>query len=104
MAIKVSIGSEGTRDARELAELRSWLEPADGQEPWELLPSPPPPGDSLGIGVGEICAIVTAAAQIPVLVSQIRAWFPTRHSPPRITFTFTLDPAAEKRAGDDPQA
>jgi hypothetical protein len=104
MAITVSIGSRGPTDSQALAELRAWLEPADGQDPWQLVPAAPPPDDNLGAGVGEICLIITAAAQIPVLVNQIRAWFPTRPTAPRISFTFTLDPGAEEQSGDEHQA
>ena len=90
MAIEVSIAIERGRDAWELAELRSWLKPDEGQ-PWELISPQAVPDDSMGAGIVEICAIVSAAAQVPALVKQIRAWFPTRHSPPRVTITFTLD-------------
>jgi hypothetical protein len=95
----IVISAAGTERGRDLAQLRDWLRSA-GEVPWQLRPLAPEAGDGLGISVDEICAIVTATAELPVLLDRIREWFPTRHAPAPVRIVITLDPADPEVAGE----
>lgn len=94
----IVISAAGAERGRDLAQLRDWLGSV-GAAPWQLLPEPPRPGNDLGAGVEEICAIVVAAAHLAALVDRIRDWFRTRHAPGPMTLTITLDPAEPAAGG-----
>jgi Effector Associated Constant Component 1 len=98
----VVISTEGTANTRDLAQLCDWLGSAGDPAPWQLAPEPAPSGDSLGIGVEEICAVITAATQLPLLIERIRDWFPTRHKPMPVHLTIVLDPN-EPEHNDKPE-
>jgi hypothetical protein len=97
MHIVISAG--GAESGRDLAQLQDWLRSA-GEAPWQLPPLAPEVGDDLGIGIDEISAIVTAAAELPALIDRIREWFPTRHAPEPVRIVITLDPADPEVAGE----
>jgi hypothetical protein len=84
------VGEESVSD---LAALREWLESADGRAPWTLAPEPVPGADALGVGVDEICAIISVIAQLPPLVDRIRDWFGTRQDPKPVQVTININPA-----------
>lgn len=103
-SVELTISAVGEEAGADLDILRDWLESAGDQVPWQLGPDHGGPSGGLGIGVTEICAVIGAAGQIPFLVDRIRSWFPTRHQPPRIQITITLDPGSPERPSDGPQA
>jgi hypothetical protein len=102
MEILIS-GTDGT-GSRDLAQLRGWLDAAGPGAPWRLAAEPAPPGGTLGAGVDEICAIVTAAAAIPDLVGRVRDWFGTRSAPGPVHLTIMLDPADPADQGEPRQS
>jgi Effector Associated Constant Component 1 len=104
MSVKVVIETTGRESAHDLAELRDWLESAGDRAPWKLDPEPPPSGEHLGIGVDEICAVITAVAELPALADRIKSWFPTRHAPEPIRVTITISPDPPEQGHDEPQA
>jgi Effector Associated Constant Component 1 len=96
MSMEVVICAADTEGIPDLAQLRDWLGSAGSRAPWHLAPDPPPRGNALGIGIDEICAIISAASALPELVDRVGEWFTTRHDPGPIQLTITLDPAAPK--------
>jgi hypothetical protein len=97
--MQILISGAGRTGPRDLAQLRDWLGSA-GPTPWQLAPEPEPSGDSLGAGVSEICAIVTATAAIPDLDERVRGWLGTRHAPGPVQLTITIDSARPEDAGE----
>lgn len=81
-----------------MASLRAWLEDSGGSE-WDLKPEEPARRDSLGFGVDEACAVLSAIEGLPALIYAIRGWFTTRDEPQPVTISLasqkiTIDPAA----------
>jgi hypothetical protein len=96
--MEVLISATGQESVSDLTALRDWLESAGDGVPWKLAPEPPPgadaPGaDALGVGVDEICAIITVITNLPPLVDRIRDWFGTRQDPGPIRVTININPA-----------
>jgi hypothetical protein len=101
--MQIVISAAGLEHGRDLAQLRDWLGSA-GEVPWQLRPELPDAGGGLGVGIEEICAVVTAAAELPALIDRVREWFPTRQAPEPVQLTITLDPAdPEVAAESQPQ-
>jgi hypothetical protein len=90
--MEVFISIAGRQSDEDLGHLRNWLTSGGSALPWRLEPAPAASGDSLGLNVEEICAVVTAAGSLPPLVERVSQWFATRHEPPKIDLKMTLDP------------
>lgn len=92
--MEVLISTEEPGAGGELASLRAWLDSPGVSVPWELAQQPPGDG-TLGLGVDEICAIVQAAASLPVLIQWIQGWHKTKQEPPPVTMTIIIGPTAD---------
>ncbi len=91
--MEVMISGTGEESVSDLAALRDWLESAGDEVPWKLAPEPAPRAGTLGVGVDEICAIITVITNLPPLVDRIRDWFGTRQDPAPIQVTININPA-----------
>lgn len=95
--MEVTISPAGDGRAEDMASLRAWLETSGGPA-WDLEPEAPADGGHLGLGVDEVCALLTAIEGLPALVSAIRGWFTTREESRPVSIavgsqTITVDSA-----------
>jgi hypothetical protein len=102
--VEIFIAAQQAERAGELASLRAWLDvPGEGVQ-WVLAP-PAADGDTLGVGVEEICAVITAADALVRLVEWVRNWRESRQDPPAVILTLPIGavpavPAAASGDGD----
>lgn len=99
--MEVLISAERPGTSGELASLRAWLDSPGVSVPWELA-QPTPADGTLGPGVDEICAIVQAAASLPVLIQWIQSWGKTKQEPPPVKVTIIIGPTADNPVSAGP--
>jgi hypothetical protein len=102
--VKVAITTAGAEASADLARLRAWLKSAGDRAPWRLVPEPAPDGRSLGLGVDEVCVIITAAVDVVLLIDRIGDWLTSKHDPKQIQLNVTIDLPAREQVEDEPLA